>query len=58
MFLRSVKQIKRLIKEGMSNIYVNISFLEKLMFSKHRFSKFKNLSSGEGAPTHENDIEF
>ena len=41
MFLRSIKEVNRLISKGMPNIYFNSSYWEKLTSSKLRFSKFK-----------------
>ena len=41
MFLRLIKKINRLTNKGISNIYSNISYCEKLTFLKLRFSKCK-----------------
>ena len=41
MFLRLRKEINRLLSKGMSNIYLKSNYLEKITFSKLRFSKIK-----------------
>ena len=43
MFLRSIKEINKLINNGMTHIYLSSSYWEKLTFSKSWFSKFKFL---------------
>ena len=40
MFLRSVKEVNRLLNKGISNVYLNNSYREKPMLAKLQFSKF------------------
>ena len=45
MFLRSIKEINRLISKGMSNFSLNSSYWEKERFSKLRLFNFKKFVS-------------
>ena len=54
------KEINRLLSKGMSNILLRSYYKEKLMFSKLRFSKFKNLLPDQflESPNYADIIEF
>ena len=55
------KEIKRLLKEGMSNIYLKVTIEEKNWRSQNfDFVDLKNMSSGQfwRVSTHEDIVEF
>ena len=45
MFFSSIKKINRLISKEVSNVYLKVT-IEKVTYSKLRFSKFKKFFSG------------